>query len=42
MNYQDKDQRDLRISRKNWVLDQLLAFSIGAALAVLLVVELSK
>lgn len=42
MTYETKDPRDLRISRKNKVLDHLLAFSIGAALAALLVVELSK
>lgn len=34
--------RDLRTTRTNKALDHLLAFSIGAALACILVAELSK
>jgi uncharacterized membrane protein YgaE (UPF0421/DUF939 family) len=39
MNYQAKDQRDLQLKK---ALDCLLAIAIGASLAVLIVVELSK
>lgn len=39
MNYQAKDQRDLQLKK---TLDCFLAIAIGASLAVLIVVELSK
>ncbi len=42
MNHLPENLRDLRISRTEKVLDYLTAITIGAALGVLLALELSK